>query len=136
MDADSRNSEVYAAFWECCQPYTLPDRFSFLSPDPHVRACPADAQAALGHLTSKFSADELLAAGIVVRGDDSNVQMHSALAIPAEPIVALCASEDAPPFELLTNAGCLHRKEPSIFAVLNDSYTVSKMEGCAEAEDE
>ena len=127
MNLDDKITQIYVDLLEHCPGYDLPAPFAAFAADPHVRGGPRDPKALLEQWAGKFTEDELLASGVVVHGDEGSLRLHPALSTPDDPWIALCASADGPPFDLLTRGGCLRGTDPSALVVLKDEYTTSRI---------
>jgi hypothetical protein len=123
MEEDSQDEfgAAYERLLALCAPLTFPAPWGFLRPHSHCRGPVRDPGAALAGLRAEFPDPLLSAAGLLEPGPDGRGRLPPALAGPAAAVVPLRRHPLAPPFALLTAAGCLPRRLLPARAALEDA---------------
>ena len=119
-DPQDAFGSAYEILLAHCAPLTFPAPWGFLPPHPCCRGPVRDPGAALAALRAKFPDALLSAAGLLEPGPDGLARLRPALAGPAAAVVALRRHPQAPPFALLSAAGCLPGGRPAVKAALED----------------
>lgn len=122
MPKKRRNTKrlIYQALLRHCALAELPPPWDSLNVNPSCFHCPLDQDAALDDLQREFDSGDLFSSGVVVRTRDGNLRLISYLREPANYLVALWRKEGSPPFELLTEFGCISGNEWPATASLKD----------------
>lgn len=107
-------------------PIPLPPDLGFLAPDPAVRQFKGDAGQLRGKLLKRFPIETLEQSGIAYFGPERNVyNLHLNCVLQINPVefCVLRQRPEDPPFDLVTNAGCLTTSDPPCFTACEDALT-------------
>lgn len=105
-----------------CERYQIVGPLSFLPADDNVLCGPRDPEAMWTALKAEFSEEYLTGAGIACRAEDGSLMLAPELSGPDRILVALRISERGHVFDLLTEAGCLSKRQRPVFAVCGDWF--------------
>ncbi len=128
---------IYDTILKYCQPFELALNPLLKGPVPDFYTCPQDPSALRNDLRSNFTIDQLTAAGVIRRGADSRspnlswtAPLSSVSTNPCMPsfdelfsgdsdalLFSVRRAQAEPPLELITNDGCLSRRQLPIMAI-------------------
>jgi hypothetical protein len=117
-----KNVDILQQLLRHCQ-RASPMLLGFLEVDEDVWECPSDPEQVVSSLTEEFSAEELLASGVVEVHEDGSVKLTASLSGDGRRFIALRDATTGEPFELLARDGCISPSALAVFEILRDGHT-------------
>jgi hypothetical protein len=120
---DGKGFDCFKSYLSLCSPFRFAAPWDCLPADPAAYRGPSSPENAIEHLAERHSEPDLIASGLVRKGENNALAIHPSLTEPNMVVLALrqCASNGVT--NLVTNNGCVHGGTLPLFASLHDCAT-------------
>jgi hypothetical protein len=120
MLSEPKRRQIYDRAWGQCPPYPLTEPWQGLPPGPEVRYLPTDAAATIQVLLEDATPDELCQAGVAVQAEAGQLELDPRLSGSGGLVLALHDDASGPPYDLVTEAGCISGPTLAVCAGMRD----------------
>ena len=120
MSESSIHEQVYGQLLDFLPPYHAPEPWHRFLRGGDLRRAPVNPAAVLSKMQKRFAIDDLLKTKVAELQDGGVLTLSPSLCDSEGVVLALRASRNRPPFDLMVDSGCVSQRLLPICAILGD----------------